>query len=60
MKNFIMLTALNGNAIFINFNLVQSFCRYNGQDFTCVFYNEDSHERVKETIYQIEEILKKS
>lgn len=55
-----MLTALNGNAIFVNFNLVQSFCRYNGQDFTCVFYNEDSHERVKETIYQIEEILKKA
>ena len=55
-----MLTALNGKAIFINFNLVQSFSKYNGQDFTCVFYNENCHEKVKETIYQIEEILKKS
>lgn len=60
MKNFIMLTSINGDAIFINFNLVQSFARYSGKDFTYVFYNEDSHERVKETIYQIEEILKKS
>lgn len=58
--NFIQLTLLNGIPIFINFNLVITFVRYDGCDFTSIFYDSENNDRVKETPYEIFEKLKNS